>query len=100
VAFLLVSTAVFGRDGLELPDVLERRLEIMRVAAAYGGHVERVGIVGLGAENLGKIRQRVVETLRHNHFLDRPKIRKRTVCVHELFHHQQRRPRKGGAMWY
>jgi hypothetical protein len=88
VAFLLVRPTVFWRDRLEFRDVLERRLEVTRIAATHGSHVEGVRIVGLGAEYLGKIRQRVVETLRHNLLLDRPKIRKRAVCFHELSHHQ------------
>jgi hypothetical protein len=72
----------------------------MRVATAYGSHVERIGIVGLGLENPGKIRQRVVETLRNDLLLDGTKIRNRPLCFHELFHHEQRRPRKGGAKPY
>jgi hypothetical protein len=100
VCLFLVSTAVFGRDGLEIPDVPERRLEFVRVATAYGSHVERIGILGLGLEYCGKVGQCVVETLRNDLLLDRTKIRNRTDCLHGLFHHEQRRLREGGAKSY
>ncbi len=78
---------MFRCDRLEFRDEFQRRLEITHVAAAYGGHVERIGIVGLGLEYPGKVRQRVVETLRNDLLLDSTKIRNRAVCFHELFHH-------------
>ncbi len=87
MAFFLVSTAVFRRDRLEFRDVLECRVETAGVPAADGGHVERIGIVGLGLEYCGKVGQRVVETLRNDLLLDCTKIRNRTDCLHGLFHH-------------
>ena len=55
MSFLLVGAAVFRPGFLELLDEAQRRVEVAGVATANGAHVERIGVVGFGLEQPGKL---------------------------------------------
>ena len=70
MTFFLVRTAVLGCQGLEPGKQSQCRLVFGFVAPADGGHVEGLGILGIGFQQDGQVGQRIVESLSDDLVLD------------------------------
>ena len=71
MAFLLVRPAVFGREGLQFPELCQGLVEFAPVTPADRAHVERVGVFRLVLQDDFQIAQRFPVSFGNDPCLDR-----------------------------